>query len=194
MDIQKMNLEPKIYSLLVKTPRGNVIHLGIYFTLEDAFSAARVKIEGIDPLKEGENIDLDLWTSLTAREVMAGLSDPSKADGIATMPFTGITSTSKKLTQNELPEFIDFLISEIGLPRKEDSSTTLTEKEVTEKLSLKEHVEDMYCSKNNLMKKLISEGDIDKVAKLKSLLGSYSTKYVLSKIEKKKDVQVQQDI
>ena len=48
-------------------------------------------------------------------------------------------------------------------------------------------------SKNELMKKLIDEGNVDQISKFKDLLDANSQRYILNAIEKKGSINIKKD-
>lgn len=51
--------------------------------------------------------------------------------------------------------------------------------------SVEDYVKDIKDSKNDLMKKLIEDGDLEQVEKLKDFLGTYSKRFVVKAIKEK---------
>ena len=175
-NLKKMVVEPKIYTLLVRSPRALVLHLGIHFTLDEAYSVACKNMNGLTPHQPGEPMDIDMWNSLPIRQIIAQSVDPSKAGEL--FPFIDQKEGQGTIIEaTDFPAVIQSIFNRTTEPLKKmkNGSATLTEQ-----------IEDMKETKNNLMKKLISNGDIEQVDKLKDLLDANSRRYVLKQIEAKK--------
>ena len=180
-----MVFEPKIYALVVTSEKGQVLHLGVHFSLEEAYAAARKRMESLVSHTVGEAMDIELWNTLPAREVLTQFTDPMYAADIVPLP-EGTPKKPVDTTINEgeaismelgptgLPLLLEKLINESTIgPSEKDTST------------LHDHIKDLKKSKNHLMQKLISEGDITAVERVKGLLGNNSRKYIIDAILKK---------
>lgn len=190
--IKKAVSEPKVFALMVESARGQVLHLGVHFSLEEAYAAARQRMDTLSPTFQGEAIDIDLWNSMSARQVIAQLMDPSKVSGLVqealpegtpgepmdTNIITGPTFIvgDSRGDISKFPEMLQKLLKKPGAVRPLVHAT------------VGEQVQDIKSKRNELMKKLISDGDVAQVEKLKSVLGSYSHRYVLKQIEKKNKI------
>lgn len=190
ISLKRAVLEPKIFALMVESARGQVLHLGVYFSLEEAYAAARQRMEILSPLALGEAADIDLWNSMSARQVIAQLMDPAKANELIQALPEG---TPKEPVDNSIggptfvvgggsgdiskfPELLQKLLKKPGAVAPLVNST------------IREQVQDIKTKRNELMKMLIRDGDISRVEELKSVLGSNSYRYVLKAIEKKNKV------
>jgi hypothetical protein len=151
-NLNRMVLEPKVFAIVVKSPSGQAVHIGVHFSLEDAYAAASRKMETLPAYKPGEPIDIDLWNSLSARQVVAQLVNPLKID---------------------------------ELLKKEETAITVTASDQKTIHVLKDFIQDMKETKSDLMKKLIEDGNVEQVEKLKNLIDPYSRKYILKEIKKK---------
>lgn len=183
--IKKTTLEPKMFALLVKSPAGQILHLGAHFTLDEAYSAATQKVKTLVTYKEGDMVDIDLWNSIPAKEAILMLMDPvevnefMKSESFGGMPedeFEGLPPLLQDLLRHAVP------ISAKDLVHKLEEKSTPPE---STKPIITDYVKHAKDAKNDLMKKLIEDGNIDAVEKVKSLLGTTSKKYVLEEINKK---------
>ncbi len=183
--IKKITLEPRMFALLVKSQAGSILHLGAHFTLEEAYSAASSKIKTLATYKEGDMVDIDLWNSIPARETMRMLMDPEKVEEMINAESSGILSDNELA---DLPPMLQELLKH---------AVPITAKELVHKLSerstppestkpvITDYIQHAKDAKNDLMKKLIEDGNIEAVEKVKGLLGTTSRKYVLGEIQKK---------
>jgi len=170
---EKMNIEPKIYAVLVKSNRGQFLHIGAHHSLDEAYSRARSAMEGFIPHDKGESIDLDLWNTVStdklSKNIDQELGEITKIGNV--IPLTG----------NNIPPILRAILG--GLPLDEESQFPESHKH-----TIDDYVQDFKSSKNTLMKELIKAGDVTKVEKVKELLGTNARRYVLKAIEKKKPV------
>lgn len=178
--VKKMVSEPKVYALMVESAHGQVLHLGVHFTLEEAYSTARRKMESLSSHTPGEAMDIDLWSMIPARQLIAQLLDPSsfnenspKSDS-ETVKETSAFSEQDEEGINQLPESLKKILLSGPNNKKLPVNSTM-----------KDHIQEVKEKKNRLMKKLIVEGDVEQVEKLKDLLGPNSRKYVLQAIKRR---------
>jgi hypothetical protein len=175
--------EPKIYAVLVESARGQVLHLGVHFSLEEAYAAARVRMESLTPHSKGEAMDIDLWNTMPARQAIAQLMDPSWANELVKLPESNgetpvdsrvQTGPVEQVDPQKLSSMLDSLFLKPATEEKQPAETTIND-----------YVQGIKTKKNALMKKLIQDGDVAQVEKFKSVLGPYSRRYVLKQIENK---------
>jgi len=187
LKINKKVSEPKVFVLLVRSARCQVLYSGVHFSLEEAYSVARRKIEALAPHKYGDAVDIDLWDIIPARQLIAQFLDPSKVNELISPSSENTSNINSNNPTNSLevtnlppnlylPPAIEKILKQADLP---------TQEEIVPIPTLDDHIQDVKESKNDLMKKLINEGDSIQVEKLKNLLGPYSTRYVLREIDKK---------
>lgn len=182
--IKRLVLEPKLYALLVSSTRGQVLHLGVHFSLEEAYSAARKRMEQLAPHAAGEAIDMQLWNSMPARQVVALITDPTKIDEVFQEGENQVITPIANgviIGSGPLPAIFEELLKGTT---KEDAPK-LKHPTNEEPPTVIDHIQDLKASKNDLMKKLIEDGDVNQVEKVKDLLGAHSKRYVLKAIEKK---------
>jgi hypothetical protein len=180
-----MVLEPKVYTLLVSSARGQVLHLGVHFSLEEAYSSARKRLEELTPHNKGDAMDIQLWNSMPARQAIAFITDPTKINEVfpenVQQTITPIAHGAVLVEGfGKLPPVLEALLN--ATPTMQAAKAPAVEEKPP---TVTDHIQDLKDSKNDLMKKLIADGDINQVEKIKGLLGSYSRKYVLKEIERK---------
>lgn len=180
--------EPKVFSLLISSMRGQIMYMGIHFSLEEAYAEAKRQMNDFSPLKDGESVDLDLWNAIPARQVVSQIVDPSFVDSIF--------GRGDKTTDP-----IEMLHPDMEIDRKDINEMTLADIQVAKEaidfdkiigeqkespISIDANLREVRKMKNELMKKLILSGRIELVDKAKSVLGTTSIKYVKNKIEENK--------
>jgi hypothetical protein len=172
-NIKKEVLEPKIYAILVHSMRGQVLHLGIHFTLDEAYGDACKQLETISPHRPGEAKDMDMWNTIPIRQVIAGIVDENKIGDLA-----GFLDNNAE--QEHLSGFGDTILHSIS------SKPIKTNEKID---SVEQKVENIKNTKNELMQKLIEDGNIKKVEDLKGILDATSRRYVMKKIQAKKNLE-----
>lgn len=72
--IQRKAFEPKIYSLVVRANRIAILHMGIYYSLDEAFAA--VKLRAIEETKSKDDtrliLELLMWEIMPVNSVLLG--------------------------------------------------------------------------------------------------------------------------
>lgn len=196
-NIKKMVFEPKLYTVLVRSSKGQALHLGVHFTLEEAYAAARTKLIELTPHANGEPMDIELWNSLSANECIQNLSmdgnssfsnqvveedsilqdiqnifgprmGPSLGGGVRRIHVERI---------DQLPNEINKIIEEIK--NNKNAPVPMAAK----RLTVGDHMKKVKDAKNELMKTIIETGDVEAVEKMGRALTSYERKLVLQKIE-----------
>lgn len=172
--LKKSVLEPKVYTVLVSSTHGVVLYMGIHFTLDEAYTAARIQIESLAKHESGESVDIDMWNSVSVRDIVSKIVDPSKVTlGIA----KPMINKKRTVIAPELPFDLNKLIA----PKNELG--------VSKKPTIAELMNDVKKAKNGLLKKLIDDGSVEDVQKLhSSIITPYEKRYVIQRITGKKVV------
>lgn len=176
--IKKLTLEPRVYALLVKSAMGQVMHLGVHYSLDEAYGVARTQLEKLVQHAEGESVDIDMWHSIPARDMLPLLVDKSGmidhfqkklpiVQEHAGTPDVPPADLLKTILERHLSTTQKFM----GQKKPKSKSPKRTEDAV----------------KNDLMRKLISDGDMDAVEKAKKSLSKTEIQFVVSQITKHKD-------
>jgi hypothetical protein len=152
-----MTNEPKIYALLVGSIHGQILHLGIHLSLDEAYAAAKVKMSALGAHRPQDSVNLELWNTLDLSFLFDGVKPP------------------------EIPKVID------TIPIIKDISTI----EIKSVKSIDDSVKDIKNMRNNLMKKLIEDGDMKQVELVKDILGTNSKRYVIKAIKEKNNILTQ---
>lgn len=169
--------EPKIYAVLVKSRRGAMLHLGVHFTLDDAYAAARARMEAATPIGPGEGVDIDVWNCMTAREAMALIMEPSAIT---------VEMVSTPFSQNPLFNALSEMLKNDTVLKPEDIKEP-TQATAAPLDTVSDHLEDLKRARNGLLKSLIDAADSEAVTKLKSpIITAHEKRYVLDRIAEKK--------
>jgi hypothetical protein len=171
-NISKAIIEPRIYTVLVKSTKGQALHMGVYFSLEEAYSAAVREIPGY---KNGDRADMDLWDSLPARDVIVSILNPIKIEAIE----------NENPLLNEIKKLLPMDGEEIHIVEKENLPKEIKELIDIKPMDVNDYIQSMEHSKNILMGKLIESGDVSKANEIKQLIGNISHKYIIKEIEKR---------
>ena len=153
---------PKLYSLLVGSVHGESLYLGVHFSLEEAYESARINLENTYIHSKGESVDIELWNMISVQDIInsAIQQDNDSVEEISKLskPTTtiGVANFSKENPRTE----------------------TITN-------NIDDYIKILRDSKNALMKKLIEDGNLDKVEESKSLLDMNSRRYVIKSIKEK---------
>ena len=188
-------LEPKVFALLVKSPAGQILHIGAHFTLEEAYSVAVKKVEQLPTYNKGDMVDIDLWNTISAKQVMSQIFEPSgESDNEPNFSGTPSDLIAGSFTKQEVQEFppaLQELLNRATVLSGDEMFNLLAGKMEEKKKDLStepvmvDYIQHAKDARNDLMKKLIEDGNVEAVEKVKSLLGTTSRKYVLEEIEKK---------
>lgn len=64
---------PKVYSIVVSSKRGTILHSGIYRSLDDAYISARKDLCAYTPHKDIDGVEIDFWTTMDIHSVLGKL-------------------------------------------------------------------------------------------------------------------------
>ena len=148
--IKKAVLEPRFYALLVRSIRGQVLHTGVHFSLDEAYSAARTKMNMMARHNPGDSVDIELWNCMSAKDCLDQISDN---------PIQEQSRPVESIVKKE--------------PVKNPEKT------------IKDTVKELHKAKNDLMKSLINQGNIDDVKKIGAVLNNNEKRLVIKKIEER---------
>ena len=132
-------------------------------------------MEAFTPHEKGDNIDIDLWNSLSAREVIVQLINPTHID----KTFIEKDTNSPATSQSTLGDLIKKELATQVLK-------TFPEQKAEQKnLSVIDQVRDIKKAKNSLLQTLIDIGDINEITRVKGAITKNEKSYILKQIEKK---------
>lgn len=138
LTIKKAIVELKIYSVLVRTDRGDFLHMGAHYTLEDAFNSAKIKAfekfyTDSGMTRDEVDYNVNLWCKSEARDIIKVLLN-NKND-----------SEKEKKTEKNKIETIDEKINEISSEKNK---------------LMKQLINDKDIRKIKLASKILSKNDI----------------------------------
>lgn len=74
-NIKRALMEPKVYAVLMQTKKGRLVHLGVHYSLDEAYEAGREYASSLFGTKPSEHIDIDLWASLDMEQMVEFLTE-----------------------------------------------------------------------------------------------------------------------
>lgn len=196
--LNRVVMEPKVYALRIVSAHAQVLHLGVHFSLEEAYAVARVRLQQVAPHKPGEPIDIDCWNSMPARDCITQLLDPNKIipgygpAALATAgPASAPTAAPRVTEEGSIPlQILEAIMAFEGVPSPKSTKSSPTayvtnEAMADEPMTVEEHVNDVKEARNELLHKLIETGDNSAVEKLGRIISAQERKLVLKKIAEK---------
>ena len=157
--LKKVLFEPKVFAVLAGSTHGDVLHIGVHFSLEEAYAAAKIKMQSMNPNALLDEVDMEMWNMMEIREIIARAFEPDK-------------SHIEQMVESLHPTPVGDIVN-------------MAKPAVEPVISTDEYIKNLKDSKNTLMQKLIDDGDLEKVESAKGLLDAYSKRYVLKSIKEK---------
>lgn len=71
--LKRTFVEPNVYAVLAQSRKGAVLHLGVHYTLEEAIEAAKPALRSTANYRDGDHVDVDLYTILNGTDVVKAL-------------------------------------------------------------------------------------------------------------------------
>lgn len=179
-------MEPKVYAVSIKSTRGTVLHMGVHFSLEEAYSAARKRMELLTPHKPGEAMDIDLWNCFSVRDVIVQSFDPNRLvpdpRNVPLDPPNPMQGLGPVFIPDEgMPDLLKAILG-VGDIELVDAPISVNMPASGAIHSVQDFVDEVKASKNDLLNKLIETGDTSQVDKLGKFLTANEKKLVLKKI------------
>jgi len=84
--LKRVFIEPRVYGILLTSPRGTLMHLDVHHTLDEAFEAGENKFNKTFPIEnaldkeESQAPSIELWTTMPVSRSIAHLTRPDKID------------------------------------------------------------------------------------------------------------------
>ena len=160
--LKKLVVTPKVYAIVVSSPRGSILHLGVYPSLDGAFDAAKNDLVMFTPHKNRDNIEIDYWACISGRDVIMALGDPNNIDVpvsvmanekvLAAPTPTQTTADFVKLIRDQKNELIKKIIDTQDLSAIKNAGQVLTRSEV-KFISNKINEDINTKEKNNVLEK-----------------------------------------
>lgn len=64
---------PKIYSIVVSSKRGTILHSGIYYSLDDAYIEAKINLFAYTKHSPNDSVEIDFWSTIDIMSVLGKL-------------------------------------------------------------------------------------------------------------------------
>lgn len=191
-NIKREIVEPKIYAILVKSLRGFLLHVGVYFSLDDAYADAKEKLELSAPYEGTDLVIMETWNSMSLREAIFQSINPDKRGEWFVLTPDNIKN---KDYPADLPEEV---IKALDIIKVQDSSPEELEEpeEVEEVEEVKEQHEPMavtsedllkevHIVKDSLIKQIIENNDENTLIAADSIFTRSEKRYILHEIKKR---------
>lgn len=69
----RTTVSPKVYSIVVSSKRGTILHSGVYSSLDDAYAYARKDLFAYTPHKDNDGVEIDFWATMDVATVLEKL-------------------------------------------------------------------------------------------------------------------------
>lgn len=73
LPLRYAQLEPKVFSLLVRSRRGVLLYLGVHHSLDSAYDSAVAAMRAKLPQTQNEEVNIDLWTCMAPEDAVREL-------------------------------------------------------------------------------------------------------------------------
>lgn len=177
-NIKKGIVEIKIFSILVKSTKGFMLHTGVYFTLEEAYEGARKGLTSTTPHLDTDVVLIEAWNSISLQEAIVQSMEPAASNGVVLTP----DNIKTKNYPAELPkELVDMLEAALSKTLKKSQPESQPEPVAITSESL---VEDVCAAKSNLMKQMIKDKDVNAIKVNNSVLTTSEKRYIFKEIQK----------
>lgn len=155
------SLPPKVYSLVMQSNKGLMLHIGIYYSLDEAIYSARKEFLNSVSHDTKDFIEIKMWAKLNAGNIIS-----SFIDGIPIKSISTQSQTDKR------PSF------------SSPSKTLLSKEVISEKQKdAYDYFKDFLDSKNNLLNFIITKKDNSLLEKFSSFFTENEKKFIIDKIK-----------
>jgi len=186
--ILKKEVAPHFYALLLKNSFATMLHVGVYYSLEEAFGTAKLRMAfETRGRSEGLPVSLDLWTIASPKEIDKFFMEVDESQEKGSL--TTLAELAKELEDeaDEIESGID------GILGSEDaygnhSKTAFEELEAQGRKQLL--IQRIRGEKNRLMKEYIDSKDVPKEKEIVSMFSQEEMKMMkegASNFEEKKE-------
>lgn len=152
-------MEPKVYTIVVRTRSLSLLHSDVHYSLDDALSTATKKLRDALPEdRKNEHIQLFLHDALTTAQIIQKFYGEDAA--LVQLPLSDVGKDAEQ-------------------PKVTSENNTVT---AAENKSIPEMLEDAVTTKNNLLKKLVESKDLALLRASKKHLSEAEFKYIKGQI------------
>lgn len=188
-NIKREIVEPKIYAILVKSLRGFLLHVGVYFSLDDAYADAKEKLELSAPYEGTDLVIMETWNSMSLREAIFQSINPDKRG-------EWFLLTPDKIKNKDYPaDLPEEVIKALDIIKVQDSSPEeLEEPEEVEEVkeqhepmavTSEDLLKEVHIVKDSLIKQIIENNDENTLIAADSIFTRSEKRYILHEIKKR---------
>jgi hypothetical protein len=191
-NIKREIVEPKIYAILVKSLRGFLLHVGVYFSLDDAYADAKEKLELSAPYEGTDLVIMETWNSMSLREAIFQSINPDKRgewfvltpdniknkDYPADLPEEVIKALDIIKVQDSSPE-------ELQEPEKVEVEVKAEEQHEPMAVTSEDLLKEVHIVKDSLIKQIIENNDENTLIAADSIFTRSEKRYILHEIKKR---------
>jgi len=191
-NIKREIVEPKIYAILVKSLRGFLLHVGVYFSLDDAYADAKEKLELSAPYEGTDLVIMETWNSMSLREAIFQSINPDKRgewfvltpdniknkDYPADLPEEVIKALDIIKVQDSSPE-------ELQEPEKVEVEIKAEEQHEPMAVTSEDLLKEVHIVKDSLIKQIIENNDENTLIAADSIFTRSEKRYILHEIKKR---------
>lgn len=142
--LRKTFLEPRIYALVLQSKHGSVLHLGIYYSLDEAIDAGKQAFFKLTSHKPEDFISLDIWDSMPGDRVLKAITDSTTSQNV---PKAISAADQIKMIRASKNKLMKSLIEEKSLGNVELARNLLTK---NEKALIEEKIKAITASANTI--------------------------------------------
>ena len=155
--VKRFFAEPKIYALLLQTAGGGVLHLGIHYSLDEAVNAAIPMLNKTTDFQAGDHMTIEMWSSLSGKDAVSTIMNVDQMREDLIIQMMTNPTKTKGVTLPDIPTTVDTQIKAC------------------------------LNAKNDLMKTLISIGNLTELRKSLKFLNKAEQALVKNKITQRKN-------
>lgn len=159
--IKKQVFEPSVYAMTVRYSGGEILYVGVHYSMDQAYHAARERLTELHNPDPRESVEIDLWTAIQGSKVIADLLDPSSVS----------------------VEAVNNMLEQIVTHEQEIIKPTTKKKIPHTSGSSKIIIEKPKNTKDELIKKLIDNGNRAAIEKLGDVLTENEKTFIIDQIK-----------
>lgn len=95
--INTIEVGAQIYAIVVSSKNGVILHLGVHYSLDEAYSAARDQLYAYTPHKPNMSVDIDFWATMSPVSIARALVKGSIEDFALPTPIEKEKSLSDQI-------------------------------------------------------------------------------------------------
>ena len=185
--LKNKEIEPQVFAILVTSTQGNLLHLGVHYSLEEAYFTARERLFNISKNKNLP-VEIDLWNSAPLKnlvkqgkgETIEVLTTLNSTDSVSPPSVEVISVTPGQIPQAILDKIVELSSQNTEKIIGTKDSSNKKEKEYT----LEEQAELIREAKNIFIKNLV-EAKIEPEKIPQDILNNNEKTFISKKVSQK---------